>query len=80
MLSAEHGKDFVLGRDNLWMCLACQPWLSSHDIRLARREIVHYQHTLAKAFCMLLECTSVNCRHAGTFVNFLCGGLGYDAL
>jgi hypothetical protein len=26
------------------LCLACQPWMSSHDVRLARREIVHYKH------------------------------------
>jgi hypothetical protein len=80
MLSVEHIKESVLGRANLWMCLACQPWLSSHDGRLARREIVHYQHTLAEAFCVLLGCTSVNCSRGGTFVEFLCGGLGYDAL
>jgi hypothetical protein len=43
MLSAEHGKDSVLGRSNLWLCLACQPWLISHDGQLVRREIVHYQ-------------------------------------
>jgi hypothetical protein len=79
MLSAEHEKS-VLGRTNLWLCLACQPWMSLHDDRLARREIVHYQHTSAEVFCVLLGCTSVNFRRGGTFIYFLCGGLGYDAL
>jgi hypothetical protein len=50
MLSEEHGKEYVLGTATYWMCIACQLWLSSHDDRMARREIVHYQHTLAGIF------------------------------
>jgi hypothetical protein len=61
MLSAEHEKESVLGTSIQWMCMACQSWLSSHDGRLACREIVHYQHTLAEAFCVLLECVLANC-------------------
>jgi hypothetical protein len=57
MLGEEHGKEFVLGTSNSRLCMACQSWLSVHDGWLAHREIVHYQHTLAEACCVLLVCT-----------------------
>jgi hypothetical protein len=39
------------------------------DDRLACRDILQYQHTLAEAFCVLLECIVVNCCCEDTFSN-----------
>jgi hypothetical protein len=62
------------------MAYARRPWMCSHDTRLARGEILYYQHTFADALHVLMECIWVMMPlHLSTFYGFFCDGQAYDA-